>query len=114
MFYLISKILLGAFALLVSAQLIDGIVLDGLYIALIAAIVLGILNTLVKPVLVILTLPINIVSLGLFTFIINAFLFWFAASFLEGFVVDGFIPALLGSLIVSVIHTIGSQFLSSS
>jgi putative membrane protein len=82
---------------------------QGLYIAIIAALILGVLNILVKPVLVLLTLPITIVTLGLFIFIINAFLFWFVASFIDGFTVDGFIPALLGSLIVSIISAVGNK-----
>ena len=68
--------------------------------------ILGILNILVKPILVILTLPITIVTLGLFIFVINAFIFLFVASLIEGFTVDGFIPALIGSILVSVISLI--------
>ena len=107
---LIYRVLLAALALLLAAYLIPGIIVEGLYIAIIAAVILGILNLIAKPILVVLTLPITIVTLGLFIFIINALLFWFAASFIEGFSVEGFIPALLGSLIVSVISAIGNKF----
>lgn len=111
--YILARLLLNALALLIAAYLIPGIVVDGLYTALIAALVLGLLNLTVKPILFILTLPITIVTLGLFAFIINALLFLFVASFIEGFAVGGFLDALLGSLIVSIVSTVGSKFLSA-
>jgi putative membrane protein len=69
----------------------------------VAAFVLGLLNTVVRPVLVVLTLPVTLVTLGLFLFVINALMFWAAASLLDGFHVNGFLAALLGSLIYSVL-----------
>ena len=71
--------------------------------ALIAALVLGLLNTLVKPLLVLLTLPITVVTLGLFLLVLNALVFWFAGSILRGFQVNGFWWALLGAIIYSII-----------
>ncbi len=112
MISLISRILLGAFALLIVAKLVPGVGLVGLYPALIAAVILGILNAIVRPVLVVLTLPITIVTLGLFVFVINALLFMFAASFIDGFSVSGFVPALVGSIVVSVITTIGNKVIA--
>lgn len=109
--HLLSRLLLATFALLLTAYLVDGIVVDGLYTAIITAIVLGFLHAVVRPILLILTLPITILTLGLFHFVINAALFMFAASFIEGFAVSSFWIALLGSLIVSVVTTIGSRFL---
>lgn len=109
MLSLIAQLLLSALTLLFVAYLVPGIDIDSIYIALIAAVVLGVLNMLVKPILVILTLPITIVTLGLFIFVINALMFLFAASFIEGFSVDGFIPALVGSLLVSVISLVTKQ-----
>jgi len=111
MIYIISRILVGAFGLLLAAYVVPDIAVEGIYVAVIAAIILGVLNTIVKPVLVLLTLPVTIVTLGLFIFIINAALFMFAASFIEGFTVNGFIPALLGSLIVTVVSTVGNKLL---
>jgi putative membrane protein len=108
---IISRILVTALALMITAYLIPGIEVTGLYPAVIAAVILGILNVIVKPILIILTLPITIVTLGLFMFVINASLFLFAASFIDGFVVDGFLVALLGSLIVSIISAFASNFL---
>lgn len=109
--YLLSRLLLSTFALLLTAWLVTGIEVDGLYVAIITAIVLGLLHAVVRPVLFILTLPITIITLGLFHFVINAGLFMFAASFIDGFEVSSFWTALLGSLVVSIINTVGSRFL---
>ena len=106
MISLIAQLLLSALTLLFVAYLVPGISIDNIYVAIISAVILGILNILVKPILVILTLPITIVTLGLFIFVINVFLFLFVASFIEGFTVDGFIPALIGSILVSVISLV--------
>jgi len=108
---IISNILVTALALVITAYLIPGIEVNGVYPALIAALILGILNVIIKPILVILTLPITIITLGLFMFVINATLFMFAASFIEGFTVDGFLIAILGSLIVSVISAFANNFI---
>jgi putative membrane protein len=108
---LITKLLLTALTLLVVAKYVPGIVVDGFYPALIAAVILGLLNLFVRPILFVLTLPITVVTLGLFMFVINASLFWFAASFVEGFSVTGFLPALIGSLIVSVVSALGNRYI---
>lgn len=110
--YIIARILLTALALLLAANLIPGIVVGGLYVAIVSAVILGLLNLVVRPIIIVLTLPITILTLGLFTFIVNAFLFWFAASFIEGFSVDGFLPALLGSVFVSIVSAIGSKLMA--
>lgn len=109
---LISKILIAALALLVTAYFIPGIEVSGVFIAVVTAVILGVFNVLVRPILVVLTLPITIVTLGLFIFVINAALFMFVASFVDGFNVGGFGTALLGSLCVSVLSTIGNKFIS--
>jgi putative membrane protein len=100
---LIAKWLLAACALLLVAYLHPGVQIQSFTAALIAAAVMGLLNTLVRPVLVVLTLPVTVVTLGLFLFVINALMFWAAASLLNGFVVSGFWAALLGSLIYSAL-----------
>ena len=105
----VTRFLLSVLTLLVISAYVPGIEVSSLYHALIAAALLGVLNAIVRPVLFVLTLPITIITLGLFSFVINAGLFLFAASFLDGFVVDGFVPALLGSLILSVASTIGAR-----
>jgi len=99
---LIVRWLLLAAALLLVAHLYSGVVVNTFGAAMIAALVLGLLNTLLRPLLVLLTLPVTLVTLGLFLFVINALLFWTAASLLDGFNVTGFGSALIGSLIYSL------------
>lgn len=108
---IILKILIGALALLGVAYLIPGVEVTSFYTALIVSLILGLFNVTVRPILFVLTLPITVLTLGLFIFIINALLFWFAASFIDGFNVTGFIPALLGSLLVSVATTVANKLL---
>ena len=100
---LLAKWLLSAAALLLVAYLYQGVEVRSFTAALIAAFVIGLLNAVVRPVLVILTLPVTVLTLGLFLFVINALMFWAAASLLDGFQVRGFTAALIGSLIYSVI-----------
>ena len=99
---LIVKWLLSAAALLAVAYLYSGVVVTSFTAALIAAFVIGLFNMILRPVLVVLTLPVTVLTLGLFLFVINALMFWAAASVLDGFHVRGFGAALLGSLIYSV------------
>jgi putative membrane protein len=99
---LIVRWLLLAAALLLVAHLYSGVVVSSFGAALIAAFVLGLLNTLVRPLLVLLTLPVTLITLGLFLFVINALMFWAAAYLLSGFNVTGFTAALIGSLLYSV------------
>ena len=108
---LILKIVIGALALLGVAYLIPGVEVESFYYALIVSLVLGLLNVTIRPLLFVLTLPITLLTLGLFIFILNAFVFWFAASFLEGFEVTGFFPALAGSLLVSLASTAANKLL---
>ncbi|MBA4261423.1 MAG: hypothetical protein C0443_05230 [Comamonadaceae bacterium] len=100
---LLLKWLLAACALLLVAYLYPGVQVQSFGSALIAAAVVGIFYALLRPLLVILTLPVTVVTLGLFLFVINALLFWAAAGVLDGFHVNGFLAALLGSLIYSVL-----------
>ncbi|MCB2018411.1 MAG: phage holin family protein [Hydrogenophaga sp.] len=98
--------LLAACALLMVAYLYPGVQVDNFTSALIAAFVIGLFNMVLRPILVILTLPVTLVTLGLFLFVINALMFWSAAGILDGFHVNGFGAALLGSLIYSAIMLI--------
>jgi len=98
----LTRWLLLAGALLLVAHLYPGVTVKSFPSALIAALVLGLLNTLLRPILVLLTLPVTVLSLGLFLFVINALMFWAAANLLEGFEVSGFLAALVGSLIYSL------------
>lgn len=105
--------ILNAVALLIVAYILPGINVASFGSALIAALVLGLLNTLVKPVLVLLTLPITIVTLGLFLLILNGLVFWFAGSVLKGFEVDGFWWAMLGALVYSIVAGLLAGLLAS-
>ncbi len=100
---LILTWLLAACALLAVAYVTPGVQVQSFTAALIAAAVIGLFNAVLRPILVLLTLPVTIITLGLFLFVINALLFWAAGSVLRGFHVDGFIAALLGSLIYSAL-----------
>lgn len=100
----ILKWLCSALALLAVAYLYSGVVVTSFTGALIAAAVLGVLNTVIRPLLVLLTLPVTLVTLGLFMFIINALMFWAAASLVSGLNVNGFWAALIGSLIYSLLQ----------
>ena len=103
---LIVRWLLLAAALLLVAHLSPGVSVNSFAAALVAALVLGLLNILVRPLLVLLTLPVTVLTLGLFLFVINALMFWAAAGLLAGFKVDGFGAALIGSVIYSIASTI--------
>jgi putative membrane protein len=94
---------LNAIALLAVAYLLPSIHVGGFASALIAALVLGLVNTLIRPLLVLLTLPATLLTLGLFIFVINGLLFWFVGSILQGFTVDGFWDGVLGAILYSVI-----------
>jgi putative membrane protein len=99
---LLAKWLLSAMALLAVAHFYSGVVVTSFVAALIAAFVIGLLNTIVRPIFVILTLPLTVITLGLFLFVINALMFYMASGLLEGFKVKGFTAALIGSLLYSV------------
>ena len=103
---LIVKWLLSATALLAIPYIYGGVQVNSFTAALFAALVIGLLNTIVRPVLIVLTLPVTVVTLGLFLFVINALMFWAAATVLDGFKVTGFGAALLGSLIYSVLSLV--------
>lgn len=94
---------INAVALFVLPYLVPSIYIRSFGSAMLAALVLGLVNTLIRPVLVILTLPVTLLTLGLFIFVINALLFLFVGRLLSGFVVEGFGSALLGSILYSVI-----------
>lgn len=93
---------LNALALLAVANYVPGIHVDGFTSALIAAFFLGLVNTLIRPLLLLLTLPVTLMTLGLFIFVINGLLFWFVGSVLRGFVVDGFWYGIFGAVLYSI------------
>jgi putative membrane protein len=93
---------LNALALIAVASFVPGIHVDGFTAALIAAFFLGLVNTLIRPLLLLLTLPVTMLTLGLFIFIINGSLFWLVGSVLRGFVVDSFWHGVLGAVLYSI------------
>ena len=97
---------LSAGALLLVANLFSGVQVHSLSSALWAALILGLLNAVLRPVLVVLTLPVTVVTVGLFLFVINALMFWAASGVLSGFHVNGFWAALIGSLIYSALGVV--------
>lgn len=99
----LTRWIISAVALGVGAWLLGGVELDGVWAALLAAAVLGLVNALIRPVLFLLTLPINLITLGLFTFVINAAMLGLAAWLVPGFAIDGLVQALLLALIVAVV-----------
>ena len=102
----IAKILISTLAVLVTSYLLPGVKVDGFYTALIVAAVLAFLNTVVKPLMILFTIPLTIISLGLFLIIINAFIIMLAAKIVNGFEVKSFWWALLFSLILSITTSI--------
>ena len=111
MMTLLARWLLNAAALVLIAYFYPGVELHGWGPALIAALVLGLVNALVRPILIVLTLPVTILTLGLFIFVINALLFWFVAEIVHGFAVTGFGAALVGSILYSILTLITSRLL---
>jgi putative membrane protein len=110
---ILFRLLLNAGALLALPSLVSGIEVNSFYIALISALIMGVINISIRPLIKILTLPISILTLGLFALVINAFFFWFVATFVDGFNVEGFLAAFLGALIMSIVSWLGNQFLKN-
>ena len=110
MFGLITRWLLTALSLILTANMNIGIHFDNVTALFIAALVLGLLNAIVRPILIFFTLPLTIVTLGLFILLINGFTLWLAAHFVRGFHVSGFWPAVLCAVVVSFLSFVFSSF----
>lgn len=110
---LLIRWLVATIAVMLTSYLLPGVVLTGFFAALIVALVLGIINAVIKPLLVILTLPINILTLGLFTLVINALLIMLASAVVDGFSVAGFMTALWFSIILSIISFLLNKLVPS-
>jgi putative membrane protein len=95
--------LINALALLTVAYVMPGIAVASFATALVAALVLGLVNTVIRPILILLTLPATLLTLGLFIFVINGLLFWFVGSFIQGFVVSGFWAGVGGAIVYSIV-----------
>lgn len=102
--------LFSAIAILITAYLLPGVDVDGFVAALILAVVLGIINAFIKPIILILTLPINVLTLGLFTFVINALLIMLAANVVPGFSVNGFWDAMFFAIVLALVSWVLAKF----
>lgn len=103
--------LVNAGGLFLISYALEGIEVEGVFPALIAAAVLGIINAIIRPILLILTLPINILTLGLFTLVLNGAMLALAAQVVRGFTVSGFWSAVLGALLLSILSSVMSFFI---
>jgi len=110
---IIARFLIIALSFLLAAYIIPGIEVESFYIALILAFFWGVINLTLKPILLILTLPINLLTFGLFTVVLNALLLWFLSTFIDGFLVVGFGSAILGALILSLASGIGAKLIKA-
>lgn len=108
---LLLALVINAVALLATAYIVPGFKVDSFTSALLAGIVLGVVNTFIKPVLSFITLPLTIITLGLFAFVVNALVLFIVAYIVPGLRIDGWLPAILGAIVLSVVSTILSSVL---
>lgn len=98
--------LITAVSLMITAYIVPGFAVKNLVAALVAAVILGLANAIVKPILTVLTLPITLLTFGLFLFVVNALTIWFVGNISPGFHVNGFVPALIGSIVLTVVASV--------
>ncbi len=114
MLVLLIRWLVITLAILFASTILSGIHVASLTTAIIAAAILGIINTFLRPVLLILTLPLTLLTLGIFAFVLNAFMLLLVAYFVPGFEIDGFFWAFMGALIISIVSWIANRFIDTS
>jgi len=108
---LLLRWLINAVALVLVAQLVPGFSVDSFYSALVAAIILGLVNAVIRPLILLLTLPVNFLTLGLFTFVVNALMLLLVSSIVKGFTVDGFAAAFTAAIVLWLISLLTNLFL---
>jgi len=108
------RVLINALAIMLAASIVPGIEVSGLVPALVGGLLLALLNAIVRPILIILTLPITILTLGLFLLVLNGLCFWLASAVVKGFSVAGFWSAFFGALIVSIVSWAATALISDS
>ncbi|MGH7276561.1 MAG: phage holin family protein [Candidatus Rokuibacteriota bacterium] len=108
----VIRVLVNGVAIYLIAQIVPGIAVNGILTALGAGLVLGLVNAIVRPILLVLTLPVTLVTLGLFLFVLNAFCLWLTAQLVKGFEIHGVWAALFGALLVSVVSWVLNGFVS--
>jgi len=106
----IIRLIVNAIALMICAYIIPGVSVTGIFGAIVAALVLGVVNAILRPVLFVLTLPLQLITLGLFTLVINGVLFWWVGHWGIGLVVDGFWPAFFGAIVLGIVSFVLSSF----
>lgn len=111
--HLLIRLIINAIVFYLIAKYVPGFTIASFGTAVIAAIIFGLVNAIIRPILLLITLPINIVTLGLFTIIVNALMFWLTVTLVPGFTVAGFVPALEGAIIMMVISLILSHVFHS-
>jgi putative membrane protein len=111
MLIIVTRWLVITVAILLASMMVSGIRVESLTTAVVAAAILGIINVFLRPVLLILTLPLTILTLGVFAFVLNALMLLLVAYFVPGFEVDGFFSAFLGALIISIVSWIANRFI---
>jgi len=108
--YLLFRWIINALALIALTYAIPGFTVETFFVALLAALLLGLVNALIRPLVIILTLPVTIMTLGLFSFVVNALMIWLTSTIVPGFAVDGFVPALLAAIGLWII-SLGTNWL---
>lgn len=107
----IMRIIMLTAGIFLAAYLLPGISVEGYFPAIKAALLLGLLNAFIKPVIILLTLPITLITLGLFTIVINGFLLWFVGHVISGITISGFFTAVLGSIVISLLSILLNRFI---
>lgn len=110
----LTRVLINTAAIVVAAAIVPGIVVRDVPTAIIAGLILGVINAFVRPILLVLTLPLTLLSLGLFLVVLNAICLGLAAWLVPGFQVQGFLPALIGALFISIVSWLLTAFLANS
>jgi putative membrane protein len=111
--YLLLRWAISALSVIATAYLVPGVSIANVWAAFIAALVIGLVNALVRPLIILLTLPVNILTLGLFTLVINALMFWLASSIVKGFDVANFTAAFFGALVYWIISWLANGLLGA-
>ncbi len=110
--FFIFRLVIHVVAILIISYLLPGVIrVDGIWAALVAAFILGIVNVVIRPILIFLTLPITILTLGLFLLVINGLMLWLVSAIVKGFQVNGFWGAVLGSILISIVSWVLSRIL---
>lgn len=113
MLLLLLRWALSALSVIITAYIVPGVTISNVWAAFVAALVIGLVNALIRPLIILLTLPVNIVTLGLFTLVINGLMFWLASSIVKGFDVANFQAAFFGALVYWIVSWITNGLIAS-